>query len=92
MENPYKDCPVEKAFMALCEKREIKYTRPEKEKHNSSNLDFYLPYYGLYVEVKAFSCDRIHDQIKDHGSVMVLVGESAVQAFGELISQLNDER
>jgi hypothetical protein len=41
-------------------------------------LDFYLPEFGLYVEVKTYECPRLLDQIK---SVLILCGLHSVSAF-----------
>lgn len=55
----------------------IKY---EKEKA-PSHLDFYLPKYGIYIEVKSFHTARTNEQLKREHNVIVLQGATAVAVF-----------
>jgi hypothetical protein len=67
----------------------IKFIRPDRIQGMKSTLDFYLPDYDVSIEVKAWSTERLHNQISlsgEDGKVIVLVGMQAVQAFIALVS------
>jgi hypothetical protein len=78
--------PVEQAFMDCCAEHNVWYQRPEQ---TGGRLDFYLPDYGLYVEVKAYSTERLHAQLESVNAgpvpVMVLIGIGSVRAFGQML-------
>lgn len=79
------DDPIEQEFMKLCDDYGIVYTRPERA---GGRIDFYLPEFKLYVEVKAHSCERLHSQLESieagKNAAMVLIGIEAVRALREL--------
>jgi hypothetical protein len=81
--------PLEAEMARILDLHQIVYTRPEKDKSDASTLDFYLPKYGLSIEVKAWSCERMHEQIRRSGrersGVMVLIGMPAVHALRMLL-------
>lgn len=54
---------------------------------DTSKLDFLLPDYGVYIEVKAFHADRISRQMASQPNIIAVQGKSAVSF---LISLLND--
>lgn len=57
--------------------------------HESQNkaqgLDFYIPEYDVYIEVKKFHTDRISKQMASQNNVIVLQGKLAVRLFCKLI-------
>ena len=67
----------------------IPFTRPDKTPHSVSTLDFHLTGINLSVEVKAWSCERLHDQLRRSGKeregIVVLIGENAVDTFCHLL-------
>lgn len=78
------DLPEEAELVRFFAHNQIRYVRPDREKGMVSTLDFYLPDYGVSIEVKAWSTERIHTQIErsgEDGKVIVLVGLVAVHAF-----------
>jgi len=82
--------PVEAAFMEMCDDLHINYIRPEKY---GGRIDFYLPGFALYVEVKAWPCERLHDQLESieagKNAAMVLVGVKSVHALRCLLSKIH---
>lgn len=72
----------EQAFLLACRILRWEVTRPERE---GGRVDFFLPKFGLYVEVKAYGCERLIDQINSvnngAGPMMVLIGMKGVLAF-----------
>jgi hypothetical protein len=54
---------MELEFAALLDEFKISYSRPDQTK-GGGRLDFYLPEFRLYVEVKTYECPRLLDQIK----------------------------
>jgi hypothetical protein len=73
---------MELEFAALLDKFKISYSRPDQTK-GGGRLDFYLPEFRLYVEVKTYECPRLLDQIKSVNgeSVLILCGQDSVSAF-----------
>lgn len=53
---------------------------------NDSKLDFYLPRFGLCIEVKQFHSDRISRQMKQADNVIVAQGAAAVRWLASLIA------
>ena len=83
--------PLESVFEGFLGRYGIKFTRPEREQGGNGpngSLDYFLPDYGLLVELKAWSCERLHRQIGDRQNVMVLVGMDAVLGFGHILLSL----
>lgn len=58
----------------------------ENDMMNAANLDFYLPRYDVYIEVKSFHSDRIAEQMKRARNVIVIQGEAAAQFFAEMLN------
>ena len=52
----------------------------------TQRLDFYLPYYDVYIEVKQYHSDRSNDQLKSQENVILVQGKKAVELFCKLIS------
>lgn len=77
--------PLEARFMEIMQLHGITYTRPEKDGSHGSRLDFWLPQFGLAVEVKSWSSERQHEQLKDERSAMLLIGIDGVNAFGKIL-------
>ena len=80
-----------KQMVALFDGADIDFTRPERDRRDPTNLDFYLSTIDLYIEVKMFHTDRIAAQlakVPEGKSVMVLIGPQSVAAFKRLCSNL----
>lgn len=78
---------VENAFIKLMWKYDISFDRPERI---GGRIYFYLPLFDMYVEVKAHSCERLHDQLESVSGrpVMVLIGVQSVRALDEMLAHL----
>lgn len=88
--------PVEQAFEAVLDGHRIRFSRPERDAAPHSGrprLDYFLLDYGVYVEVKAWSSERLHKQLRESGKeadgIIVLIGIPAVRAFGLMLSGHN---
>lgn len=57
--------------------------------HESENkeqgLDFYLPEYDVYIEVKQYHADRIAAQMKTQDNVIAIQGKAALNFFVNLL-------
>jgi hypothetical protein len=60
----------------------VKYNREGK----SNRLDFYLPEFDVYVEVKEYYTPRSDKQLADHENVILLQGKKSVEAFCKMLS------
>jgi hypothetical protein len=84
-------CRLEKQLDALLTKAGIGFTRPDRDRHDPTNLDFYLPDFNLYVEVKQYHSPRITGQLAQvprQVSAIVLQGPNAVLDFEHLCTAL----
>lgn len=82
-------CPIEEEMEQFLIERGLRYTRPDRDKDDPANLDFFLPDLQLYIEVKQFHTDRINNQIArapEARSVIVLVGRNSVEALRALLA------
>lgn len=52
-------------------------------------LDFWIPKWHCYVEVKKFHTDRIAGQLYPHTDVILLMGKQSVKQFCNLLNQSN---
>ena len=80
-------CPLERRFEAFLIERGIKFTRPERDTSDPTNLDYFLPGFRTYVEIKQFHTERIAEQlshVKKPNGCIVLLGEMGLNAFLEL--------
>lgn len=79
---------VEDEFENLLISLNIRFSRPERDASTPINLDFYLPDYDLYVEVKTFHTNRLVKQLEilpQDSNVLVLTGLNSVKAFRKLL-------
>ena len=80
-------CRLEKEMMALLESNGIVFTRPESDRRDPTTLDFYLPGFNTYVEVKLFHTERIARQLEPvpkGATAIVLQGVNAVRDFEQI--------
>lgn len=84
--------PVELATERLLNNFGIRFTRPTSSSHGHPALDFYLTDYQMSIEVKAWSCERMHDQIRNSGlereGVIIIIGIEAVFKLGRMLSEI----
>jgi hypothetical protein len=52
---------------------------------NPRHLDFYLPEFDLYIEVKRFHTDRTAEQMKRVPDILVIQGMKAAVSFVKMI-------
>lgn len=53
--------------------------------NKDQKLDFFLPDFGVFIEVKQFSTPRTADQIKDREDVIVVQGKHAARQFVQML-------
>jgi hypothetical protein len=84
--------PLELKFEAWLIGQGVKYNRPERLHSDPTQLDFYLPDFDLYVEIKRFHTPRLTNQlalVPSTSNAMVLMGNKAIDAFINLIQRKN---
>lgn len=64
----------------------IKYVRDRRFENTVIVLDFYLPDYDIYIEVKQFHSDRMTNQLKAYENVILIQGKKAAEAFVKMIT------
>jgi hypothetical protein len=83
--------PLENGMVALLTEAGIRFTRPDQDATDPANLDFFLPDFSLYIEVKQFHSHRIAEQLSkvpERKSAIVLVGPNAIADFKQLVDAL----
>lgn len=73
---------TEKRIAAILNRLHIEFVHESQDKNQK--LDFYLPDYDIFIEVKRFYSKRIAGQISGHENVIVIQGVASV-AFLEII-------
>lgn len=65
----------------------IAYSCPDQEKWGKpgERLDFYVPLWSTYIEVKMYGTARIHPQVEGVSNCIVLIGIMAVTHFCNLL-------
>lgn len=76
--------PVENVIIRALERRMIRYERPE-QKFGQPTLDFFLPDFGVFIEVCAYFTDRKVKQMSGVKNAILIQGKPAAQAFANLI-------
>ena len=80
--------PLEAKMAEILDRFGIPYERNkpiDDERSGGRNLDFYIPPLHLFIEVKAFPCERMHRQIDGMTNVIEIIGEDGVAGFGMLL-------
>lgn len=55
------------------------------------DLDFYLPDYDVYIEVKQFHTDRISRQLASRDNVIVIQGRRSIEFLADLVIMKYDD-
>jgi hypothetical protein len=82
---------LEKRFEGLLVEAGIEFARPERLDTDPTTLDYYLPAFDLYVELKGYHTPRLARQLERvprRSSVLVLVGPQSVAAFFHFAQRL----
>lgn len=75
--------PVERVIANALDARGIRYVVDGEG--DTKQLDFYVPEWKVYIEVKQFHTDRVAEQMSRADNVIVIQGMQAAFVFAELI-------
>lgn len=78
---------TEKQIGEILEKAGIRFVHESED--NTLKLDFYLPDYGIYIEVKRFYSNRSSKQLSSEESIIFIQGVKSVMFFKTFISDLS---
>lgn len=81
--------PMELIIRAALEREGFRWS-DERSKQNKG-LDFYLPDYGIHIEVKQFHTDRVSEQMSRSSNVIVAQGRDAVEFLAALLCDYKGE-
>jgi len=79
---------MELEIATLLKKSNIDFYHESDPERPGPPLDFYLPYYGIYIEVKRFHSDRISKQLQYADNVIVIQGIESLNFIKEIFSML----
>ena len=74
--------PLEQKIAAALDESGIRYRH---ETEGGQRLDFYLPDFDTYIEVKRFHSPRIAQQTETQDNIIVLQGVKSVELFIKLL-------
>jgi len=79
--------PLEKKVMEILDKYKIKYFHESDKCKSDKNqrLDFYLPDYDVYIEVKAGYTERSDSQLKAHEAVILIQDRKSIDFLTKLL-------
>ena len=67
---------LEKTVADTLDEVGIEYVHESEDKEQC--LDFYLPFFDVYLEIKKFHADRISNQMKSRDNVIAIQGAASV--------------
>jgi hypothetical protein len=67
---------LEKRVAEVLDKAEIEFVHESENKEQG--LDFYLPFFDVYIEIKQFHADRISRQMSSKDNVIAVQGTKSV--------------
>lgn len=70
---------LERNLADFLDSKNISFIHESQDK--AQVLDFYLPDFGVYIEVKQYHTDRIARQMATQDEVIVIQGKIALQFF-----------
>ncbi|MCY1374892.1 hypothetical protein D9M68_551420 [compost metagenome] len=56
-----------------------------ESENNKSNLDFYLPDFDVYIEVKQYHSDRVLKQLSGKEDIILIQGKKSISMLKELL-------
>jgi hypothetical protein len=78
--------PMEVIIAAALDTRGVRYIHESEGKEKTDGLDFYLPEFGTYIELKRLYAPRIVTQMERVNNVIVIQGMEAALAFESLLA------
>ena len=75
--------PQEIQIKEILESKGIEYIH--ESQNNGSRLDFYLPKYNVYIEVKQYHSERSNSQLASQDNVILIQGKDSINFFKVLI-------
>ena len=78
--------PIEKIIAVALDSAGIRYVLDgDAPKSLTHNLDFYIPDFGIHIEVSAYYTARKIEQLSRADSVIYVQGRAAANAFAQLL-------
>ena len=66
---------------------DLKINFIHESQNNGSNLDFYLPDFDVFIEVKQFHADRVNKQLASKENVILIQGKKSIEMLNKLLSK-----
>lgn len=58
---------------------DLKINYIHESQNNKSSLDFYLPDFDVYIEIKQFHSDRVLKQLASRDNVILIQGKKSIK-------------
>lgn len=65
---------------------DLKINFIHESQNNGSNLDFYLPDFDVFIEVKQFHTDRVNKQLASQENVILIQGKKSIEMLKKLLT------
>ena len=79
------DDPVERIIEDFLIETGVSYIKDQRHPYADRTLDFYLPTYDLFIEVKQFHTERAVKQLAGLTNVLLVQGIPAARALVKLL-------
>lgn len=83
MKRPPTVDPIEKIVADAMTRNKVRFV--EEPDPICKRLDFYLPDYDVYIEVKQFHAERIAEQMGRVDNIIAIQGEGAAKMFARIL-------
>ena len=74
---------LELAVAEILERHNIEFVH--ESQNNGSNIDFYLPDYDVYIEVKQYHSDRVINQLNKRDNIILIQGIGSIKMIERLL-------
>lgn len=75
---------LEKRVAEILSRKGIKFTH-ESYKGIDQRLDFFLPEYDIYIEIKKFHTDRVLEQLKSQDNIILIQGIKSIEFLEKIL-------
>ena len=65
---------------------DLKINFIHESQNNGSNLDFSLPDFDVFIEVKQYHADRVNKQLASQENVILIQGKKSIEMLKKLLS------
>lgn len=77
--------PLELRIMEILNIKSIKFIHESYSNGINQRLDFYLPDYDIFIEVKKYHTERVLKQLESQDNIILVQGEKSVKFLEQIL-------